>query len=715
MIARLHRGHLPPCVIVLTLLAGAVLPAAAATQTPATTQAGTPAPGGLHAWEAGDDPAALDAWVHRHMHLADDAVARLLAVKGARTVANTLRPYDDANNELILAQVQPQVLYGVGATKALRDKAQALTQEASDAATALSLNPAVYRALAAVPHPTDAATRYYLEHTLLEYRLAGVDRDETTRAKIKTLQDKITEFGLAFERAVHDDVHTVVVDRSELDGLPPDYLASHPADAAGHVKITTDPPDAWPAEKFANSAALRHKLFLAAASVGYPANKETLRSLLEARAQLAQLLGYPTWADYAMADQMIGSPKNLAQYLQKIDAASREPAAREDAALLQFARQRDPSIRKISFADARYWQEQYRRAKFSFDSQSVRPYFAYAQVERGVIGTASRLFHIDIRPVPGARTWHPSVTTYDVYQNGTKLGRIYLDMHPREGKDKWFSTQWIAPGIRGRQLPEGVLVCNFPGGTAGDPGLMQYGDVVIFFHEFGHLMHHVLGGQGEWAGTASFAVERDFVEAPSQMLEEFFHDYEVLSSFARHYQTGKVLPKELYARMDRADAYGRASGQQRQLTYAAISVDFHTLPPATLDFDAVARRDFERYNSFAFVPGDHSWASFTHLNGYSSNYYGYVLAKVIAEDFFAQFDSHDLLGGSAGMRYERTVLAPGATKPATELVREFLGREPNLDAYRHWMLAEFEDTPATSAAASSAPAARPATTSSSAR
>jgi len=699
MIAGLKRGRGPLAWVLLASAATAT--ATAAPNSPATATAAGAAHGSLrlHAWEAGDDPAALDAWVHRRMHLADVDVARLVAVKGPRTVANTLRIYDDANNELFLAQAQAQVLYGVGATRELRDKAQALTQEASDAATALSLNQAVYRALAAVPQPADAASRYYLEHTLLEYRLAGVDRDAATRARIKALQDKITELGLAFERAVHDDVRTVVVDKGELDGLPPDYIASHPADADGHVKITTDPPDKGPAQRFASSADLRQKLFAAATSVGYPANTETLRGLLTARADLAQLLGYATWADYAMADQMIGSPANLAQYLQKVDSASREPAAREYAALLEYVRSRDPSIQKISVADARYWQEQYRRARFNFDSQSVRPYFPYAQVERGVINTASKLFHVDIRAVADARTWHPSVTTYDVYQNGVKLGRIYLDMHPREGKDKWFSTAPLAAGIHGRQLPEGVLVCNFTGGTAGDPGLMQYGDVVIFLHEFGHLMHHILGGQGEWSGAGAFGVERDFVEAPSQMLEEFFHDYGVLSSFARHYQTGEVLPQDLYARMNRADAYGRAIGQQQQLTYSAVSVDFHTLPPASLDFDAVYQRDAERYSSFAYVPGDHSWASFTHLNGYSSNYYGYVLAKVIAEDFFAQFDSHDLLGGPAGMRYERTVLAAGSTQPAAQLVREFLGREPNLDAYQRWMLTEFENAPTASSSA----------------
>jgi len=591
------------------------------------------------------------------------------------------------------------VLYGVGATKELRDKAQALTQQAIAATVALSLNQPVYRALAALPAPGDAATRHYLERTLLEYRLAGVDRDDATRAKVKALQDKITELGLAFERAVHDDVRSVLAERAQLAGLPPDYLAAHPADATGHVKITTDPPDAWPAQKFASNAKLRRDLFLAAESVGYPSNDDTLRALLTARAELAQLLGYPTWADFAMADLMIGSPAQLKEYLQKVEAASREPAAREAAALLAFARGREPALTQISAADVRYWQEQYRRANYNFDSQSVRPYFPYAAVERGVIATASRLFRIDIRPVNGLHTWHPSVTSYDVYDRDVRLGRIYLDMHPRAGKDKWFSTQPLILGVRGRQLPEGTLVCNFPGGTAGDPGLMQYGDVVIFLHEFGHLMHHIIGGQNPYAGETAFNVEGDFVEAPSQMLEEFFRDYGVLASFAHHYESGAVLPPELYERMSRADTFGRASGQQRQLVFTAVSLDFHTLPPATLDFDAVYRRNFERFSTDAFVPGDHMWASFTHLNGYSSNYYTYVIDKVIALDFFAQFDPHDLLGGAAGLRYRQAVLAPGATQPAAQLVRDFLGREANLDAYRRWILAEFDAASTTSSAA----------------
>ncbi len=647
-----------------------------------------------HAWDTGATPAALETWVYGKLKRADEAIAKLNAVQGARTVDNTLAPYDEALAALVDAQAESQLLYGVGATKELRDKAQALTQSASAALTALNLNPQVYKALSAVPTPEEPGTRHYLERTLLEYRLAGVDRDEATRAKIKELQDKITERGLAFERTVHDDVRTVLAEKGQLEGLPQDFLASHKPDASGKVKITTDPPDAGPVLKFAGNEQLRHEVWLAVHSVGFPANTEILRSLLQAREELAHLLGYGTWADYAMADLMMQSPAKLGEFVKQVDAASREPGQREDVALLKFVQEKQPGLKKISAADVRYWQEQYRRTRFNFDSQSVRPYFPFAQVEKGVIDTASHLFHVQIRPVTGVKTWHPSVTTYEVFDGQVKLGTIYLDMHSREGKDKWFSTWPVNVGVRGRQLPDGALVCNFPGGSAGDPGLMQYGDVVVFLHEFGHLMHHIIGGQNRFSGEGGFNVEGDFVEAPSQMLEEFFHDYGVLKSFAHHYQSGEVLPRETYERMTRADTYARASDQQRQLMFTAVSLDFHTLKPGTLDFDKVYQRDFEAYNTTEFVPGDHFWASFTHLNGYSANYYTYVFDKVIALDFFAQFDPKDLIGGPTGMRYRQQVLAPGATRPAATLVHDFLGRDTNLEAYKRWMLEEFA-TPAT--------------------
>jgi thimet oligopeptidase len=348
----------------------------------------------------------------------------------------------------------------------------------------------------------------------------------------------------------------------------------------------------------------------------------------------------------------------------------------------------------MTLSDSGYWNEQYRRSAYDFDSQSVRPYFPYTQVEAGILKTASRLFHLEFRPATDAVVWDPSVHAYDVYDGGQKAGRIYLDMHPREGKDKWFSEAGLVPGMKGEQLPEATLVCNFSGGVAGDPGLMQFDEVVTFFHEFGHMMHEVLGGKQRWAGQSGVTTEGDFVEAPSQMLEEMFHDPAILQGFAKDYKTGEVMPLDLISRMNRASYFGRASWVHQQLLYSTYALQVHDRSPDKVDFDALLKQDYARFNPYQFVDGDHFFAAFTHLTGYSSNYYTYVLDKVIAVDFFAAFDPKNILDGPTALRYRRTVLEPGSSKPAEQLVEDFLGRPASVDALKHWMDKEFEPVPA---------------------
>jgi thimet oligopeptidase len=663
-------------------------------QSPAQSPAPTIDP--LHAWVSGNDPAGLESWVNQRLAEEQADIDKLLAVTGPRTVENTLRPFDDAQNQLALANNNAFLDYSLADAAALRDKGQALTAKISSVATELSLNPKVYAALAAVPLPAnDPPTRHYLERTLLEYRLSGVDKDDATRAKIRALNDKITDLGLKFGRNVADGTLKITATKAELDGLPADYIALHKAAADGTYTLTTEQPDVQPVMTFAKSPELRRRMFLAYNGRAYPQNVQVLKDLLTARQDLATILGYAHFADLATADQMIGSAANVQAMLNQVDEASRSAAHTEFAQLLAFAQQREPGLKSISQSDADYWNEQYRRAKYDFDAQSVRPYFPYDQVRTGILKTAARFFHVEFRQVKDAVVWNPAVDTFDVFDSaeaskGKLLGRIYLDMHPREGKDKWFSSAPVIPGIRGRQLPEGMLICNFSGGNAGDPGLMQYSEVVTFFHEFGHLMHHILGSQGGWSAAGGFNVEGDFIESPSQMLEEMFHDTAILQSFGKQYQTGETIPASLIAKMNAASAYGRGYWLQRQLIFASYSLQVHNTAPATLDFDALAKQDDARFNLFTPVEGDRYYASFTHLVGYTSNYYTYVLDKVIAIDFFAQFDKRNILDGPTAMRYRRAVLEPGASKPAAELVKDFLGRPQNMNAMKSWMNEEFQ-------------------------
>jgi thimet oligopeptidase len=676
----------------------------------------------LHAWEAGGAASAeaLAAWVGARLAAHESALAALLAVEGPRTPENSLRLYDAAIEQLNLAGAQAGVLNSVAADKAVRDQAQLEAQRVAMAGSALSLNRQVYDALSAIDlEGASPATKHFVQRTLLSYRLAGVDKDQATRDHLQSLHEKATHLSLDFSRNIQEGGKTIEATAAELDGLPPDYLVRHQAQKSdpgtdGHITLSTDQPDMQPVMTFATSAALRERMFLAYNTRAYPDNKEILEALLATRQQIATVLGFRSWADLATADQMMGSAANVRTFLAKLDEASREGASREHELILEFARQRQPDLTAIDITSRAYWYEQFRRSAFDFDSQSVRPYFPYAQVEAGVLQTAARLFKIEFRR-SAASVWHPAVSVFEVFDGGQPVGRFYLDMHPREGKDKWFSAAPIVIGVRGRSLPEAALICNFPGPTlnesrpnessqqadpglppqrqgpvAADPGLLQYSDVVTYFHEFGHLMHAILGGHTEWAGISGFATEGDFIEVPSQMLEEFFRDEKLLQAFAHHYQTGEVLPSETIKKMKLAGAFGRADWIRSQLYYTTLSLDLHDQDPAGLDLDSTTKRLYESLQPWTWFEGNRMYASFGHLTGYSSNYYTYAFDKVIALDFFAQFDPKDLLGCDAGSRYRKTVLEQGGSKPGRQMVRDFLGRDEEFQALSSWLNEEFE-------------------------
>jgi len=651
----------------------------------------------LHVWEAGGAASAeaLTAWVSARLAAHESALAALLAVAGARTPENSLRHFDAAIEQLSLAGAQAGILNSVAADKAVRDQAQMEAQRVAMAGSALSLNRAVYDALVAISlDGASAATKHYVGRTLLGYRLSGVDKDEATRDRLHALHDKATQLSLAFSRNIQEGGKTVEAAPEELEGLPADYIARHPAQkgksGAERVTLTTDPPDMMPVMTFAASAELRKKMFLAYNTRAYPANRQLLLDLLATRQEIASVLGFRSWADLATADQMMESAANVRTFLAKLDEASREGARDEHAQVLAFARDRQPELSEIDITSRGYWYEQFRRTKYDFDSQSVRPYFPYARVEAGVLETAAKLFKVEFRPST-APAWHEAVSVYEVFEGGRLVGRFYLDMHPREGKNKWFSATPVVAGVRGRVLPEAGLICNFPAPEETDPGLLQYSDVVTFFHEFGHLMHALLGGHTEWVGLSGFATEGDFIEVPSQMLEEFFRDEKLLQVFAKHYETGETLPSALIRSMKLAGAFGRADWVRTQLYYTTLSLNLHDQDPAGIDPDVMTRELYASFQPWTWLEGSKMYASFGHLTGYSSNYYTYMFDKVIALDFFGQFDPKDLLSGDAGERYRRMVLEQGGSKPAKELVRDFLGRGEEFAAFSKWLNEEFDE------------------------
>jgi thimet oligopeptidase len=644
-------------------------------------------------WSGITDVASLDAAVDAHITAAQQSLQRMLAVKGARTVKNTLVPFDNANREFDTGGGLAGLVEDLHPDASFRDHATAAQRRLSAAETEMSLDQRVYRALAHTDvSKADAATRYYIKRQMLQFRLAGVNKPQAIRDQLKKLNDELTEASSKFARNIADNHSTVEVSSAaELAGLPQDFIDRHAPGADGKILLSTSYTDEGPVLNFAQSAGLRKRMYETFLNRAYPDNSDVLKNLMRIRFQIAQLLGFTSWADYKAADRMIGSGANIHKFLDELDAAAHPLADRDYAMLLAEAQKADSTATRLDPADIYYFSEQLKRSQYQFDSESIRPYLPYPEVKQGVMNTAARLFHVEFRQQHDVPVWDPSVEAWEVLDRGKLIGRFYLDMHPRPGKYSHAAEHPIRDGVRGQQLPEAVLMCNFPEPTATDAGLMEFQDAVTFFHEFGHLMHHILAGQLRWAGISGISMESDFVEAPSQMLERWMRSPQVLQSFARHYQTGEVLPTELIASMNRADAFGRAMLVSGQLRYAAIALDYHDGPPDGIDLDEVWARDSQRYSPIPVDPKTHSYGSFNHLGAtsYSSGYYTYMYDLVIAADFFEQFDAKDMLAGATPMRYRRSVLEPGGSMSANDLVLHFLGRPQSMDAIKRWMGEEF--------------------------
>jgi thimet oligopeptidase len=262
-------------------------------------------------------------------------------------------------------------------------------------------------------------------------------------------------------------------------------------------------------------------------------------------------------------------------------------------------------------------------------------------------------------------------------------------MHPRPNKYNHAAEFDVRTGVEGRQIPEAALICNLPGGVAGDPGLCEMEDVTTFFHEFGHLLHALFAGHHRWAGIGGIRTEQDFVEAPSQLLEEWMRDPKVLGTFARHYQTGEPIPAAMVEQMRRAEDFGdldpRGIDVRRQMVLADLSLSIYNNDPAKVNSDTLNARLTNRYTPYPFVPGTHFQCAFGHLDGYSAVYYTYMWSLVIAKDMFSQFDKEHLLAPGVATRYRELVLDPGGSKPAAKLVEQFLGRPISFEAYRTWL------------------------------
>ena len=627
-------------------------------------------------------PATSDTWADwlrtrfdAEISAATAAIAELK--DGAvRDTAAVVDLWNDADLGLDNAAALAGLMAEVHPDEDVRTLAEERAQEVSRILTDRGLDGALYEVVAATEQTGDEQTLRMREFILRDFRRSGVDKPADVQARLREIAERLVVLDQEFGRTIRDDVRSVKLRPEQLDGLPQDFIDAHPVGEDGLVTVTTDYPDLIPFRTFARDAKARRDLVVEFLNRAWPHNEAVLTEMLDLRHEQAGLLGYPSWPDYDAEVKMIGTGDAIIEFIDKITAAADERARRDLEQLRERQRQDDPQASALTRADSLFYEELVRREQYDVDSQEVRRYFDFTRVRAGLLDTTAKLFGVEYWLREDVPSWHEDVAVYDVMSDGEVSGRIYLDLHPREGKFKHAAQFVLVNGVEGRQLPEGALVCNLP------RALMDHSDVVTLFHEFGHLMHHILGGRQRYSRFSGVATEWDFVEAPSQMLEEWAWDADVLSAFALD-ADGTPIPRDLVERMRAADEFGKGTFLRTQMSYAALSYLLHRERPRDL---AAATRDAQqRYDLIDYLEGTHHHASFGHLAGYTSGYYTYLWSLVIAKDMFSAFDRDNLLDPRVSHRYRDEVLAPGGSRDAADLVAAFLGRPYSFEAFQRWL------------------------------
>jgi len=596
---------------------------------------------------------------------------------GIPTVDNYLEPYNavlvSATNMAYTAGTLAGVSPDEGVRKAADDCSQALTSVFSD----YSLSRPLYDRVSQVRLvAADADTQRFVEKQLKAFHLSGVDKDDATRARIKALNEELTVVGQEFDNNIRDSVLYLELDSvDQLAGLPQDYIDAHPPGEDGKISISTQYPDLFPFMSYAKSDELRHQLSLLRNNLAYPQNQAVLEKLLALRFELARLLGFENYAQWVTADKMAGSPQRVESFLEELKGYTAESQGREYAMLLARLQQDKPEASKVESWQAGYLEEKVKAEDYQVDSKEVRQYFSYNHTRDGIFMLVQDLFNVQIKPWQ-TYTWDESVEAYELWDGDQLIGNFFLDMHPRPNKYQHAQQSPLRNGIAGVQTPLAALVCNFP---AGD-GLMEHGDVETFLHEFGHLMHTMFSGGHHWADVAGINTEWDFVEAPSQMLQEWVWDYDTLSQFAKN-AAGESIPKPLLDRMVAARDFSLGLDTRRQLSLAAMSMGLYNQDPQGLDIKAFTDRMSREYTLFEPLKDGHFYAAFGHLNGYSAIYYTYQWSLAIAADMFTRFKQEGLRNVETAGEYRDRVLGQGGAKPAAQLVHDFLGRDISFKPY----------------------------------
>ncbi|MCC2546839.1 Zn-dependent oligopeptidase [Hymenobacter sp. BT175] len=610
---------------------------------------------------------------------------------GKRTFTNTMLALDDLGDNIGRVAGPISILYNASPDSAIRNQAQKSLAIISKYGNELELDEQLYKAVKDYSKTKEAQAltgprKKFLRETIEDYERNGFALTPEKRKELQAINDRIGDLSLEFGGNIAKDQGFLLVNEADMKGLPEDYKKSRPR-AGDAYRIGLDGPAYSTFMRYAESDLQRKQLYTLYNNRAADKNLDVLKKLLIERQKKAQLLGFKTYAAYQTSSRMAKNPETVWAFETKLVDRVKQKSQQDLEELLTVKRAytKDPGAKTINPWETSFYSNLLMKDKYQLDGEKIKEYFEANKVIDGLFQTTQSLFGLKFNEVKDPKVWHPDARMFEVQRDGKLIGRFYIDLFPRDNKYTHAACFGVSSGKatpKGYQLPQAVLLCNFNPPTAGKPALMSHGQVVTFFHEFGHVMHNLLT-TAELSSQSGTSVKRDFVEAPSQILENWAWNYDALKTFAKHYQTGEVLPKPLYDKMWAARNVGSGLGASQQILYGTLDMTLHDKfdPNGTETTTDVMKRLQNQLTPFAYVEGTNMQASFGHLTGYGAGYYGYMWSKVYAEDMFSVFEKNGVMDKKTGLRYRDMILARGGTDEEYNLVKEFLGREPNQEAF----------------------------------
>ncbi len=638
---------------------------------------------------------------------ARSAIDAIANASGPRTYANTLEALEAATVRLEISSTVVSHLESVRSHPELREAYNAVQPLVSSFYASVPLNEGLYKALRAFSETAEAeqlsaTKKRLLKKTLDDFRRHGAELPASGKARLQAIIHELAEVTNKFSQNLLDSTaawELVIEDEARLAGLPESARAQARSSAEAKKKtgfrFTLQAPSVVPALTYLDDASLRETIYRAynrRASGGEFDNQALILRILELRAEKAELLGYRDFSDLVLEDRMAKTGEAAQQFVRDLEARTRAAFEREKVELYQFRCSLEgASAPELEPWDVAYYAEKQRKALYDFDEEELRPYFPADAVMRGLFETAARLYEVRVEVDQKMPRWHADVQCYRLFEGETFLGAFYVDLYPREEKrgGAWMNGLITGgPGVGGHPgfHPHLGLICANITPPLGDkPALLTHDEVQTLFHEFGHLLHHLLS-RVEVRSLGGTNVAWDFVELPSQIMENWCWEREALNLFAHHAETGAPIPDALFLKMKRARTFREATATMRQLGFATVDLRLHRDFDPARDGDVVAfsNRVLEAYAPARYPPDYAFITGFSHLFSsgvaYAAGYYSYKWAEVLDADAFSRFLEEGVFSRDVGLAFRRAVLERGDSDEPMKLFQAFRGREPTVDA-----------------------------------